>query len=397
MVEQKSEMPTTILHLAVDYDNPHRGRPTVAIANFIHKLDFAQNLVLSMRRSSNPRYLFEKPSPFLALQNLPHVRVSNMTYFGLPGGVGLGSSMSLVARQLERLLKDEGLRPAVVHAHKLTFEGIAAFKISRAFKIGLLISIRGEVEEKILKYKPTYRRLLQSIVNRADRLYFVSAWFRTPMANWLKFPLEKTALLPNWVKNETKDIKVVPNTRSLVTILNLNDWRRKGLGNLLKAIGELRRQGEDVHVDIIGSGSSRNISAVRKLIRSQRLESVATLIGRMDNDTLLHELRYYSGLVLPSRSETFGMVYAEALFAGVPIAMNRGSGIDGYLENLNVAVLMEPGSIPSIKKAILILLRNNDTLRENISNARNEIFDRFSVDAAVAAYRDVLEGLEKRT
>ena len=47
---------------------------------------------------------------------------------------------------------------------------------------------------------------------------------------------------------------------------------------------------------------------------------------------MLETLNGYTALVLPTLRETFGMVYIEALFAGVPILYSQDRGVDGFFD-----------------------------------------------------------------
>lgn len=106
----------------------------------------------------------------------------------------------------------------------------------------------------------------------------------------------------------------------------------------------------------------------------------------MPNAKLLEELPRALALALPSRNETFGMVYTEALFAGVPILYSRGTGIDGHLDGLDVGVAVPPGDVAAVARALVTLVQQNRQLRAAIAAADAELFARFDRDRQVAAY-----------
>src|SRR6478752_28675 len=189
-------LPVRIVHLAVDVNTPQRQRTTTAIEWFVDSLGDYENVLVGMRRT---------PFPWRTrgtdCGSDRGYRLFDLPFYGLPFGVGLLFSMWVVARRVIRLLESEGLRPDIIHAHKLTFEGIAGWFVARHFGVPLFVSLRGEVETKIFRLKPTYRPLLRRICRYAERLYFVSAWFRDEFHKYVPAQPDKERLLPNIVRN----------------------------------------------------------------------------------------------------------------------------------------------------------------------------------------------------
>ena len=79
-------------------------------------------------------------------------------------------------------------------------------------------------------------------------------------------------------------------------------------------------------------------------------------------------------LVLPSFSESFGLVLIEALACGKPVI---GSNVGGITEIINdsVGLLVNPNKVSSIARSIDKII-NDDELRNALSmNARNRAKD----------------------
>jgi glycosyltransferase involved in cell wall biosynthesis len=374
-------MKKTVLHLAIDYDNPHRGRPTEAIKLFIRHLDVFENVVVSLRRVANPWAVrvVERRTEEGGL-------LIDYAYFGLPGGIGLALSMAVVARTVARILEKNGIVPDVVHAHKLTFEGISAWLLARSYEAHLVVSIRGEVERKIFRWKPLYRFLYRKICADCHRVYFVSAWFVEEYVKYIGRPPRPLLLLPNVVGNATPDIPVQAADRSYVSVLNLNDWQRKGLGLLLGAIAALKARGVHIDLAVIGGGDEKRRAEVNALVERLGIADRVAFLGRVPNAEVLAMIGRYRALLLPSRNETFGMVYAEALFSGIPVMMNRGSAIDGYINDLDVAVFVYQSTVEEVTAAILDLDLRVDELRANIQACRHVLYRRLSHRIAIARY-----------
>ena len=370
----------TLVHLAVDYNTPQRKPTTNAIERFVEELTEFNNVVVALKRSVSLR--LEAPVPGETITG----RVYHFPYFGLPLGLDLRSAMRTAARRVIQQLETDGIRPDLVHAHKLTFEGLAGWYVARHFGVPLLVSLRGEVETKVFRMKPELRGFLRRVAADAAKHYFVSAWFREEFNRYVPLQSAKERLLPNIVENIAPTIVPQAAGDAFVTVFNLDTWKRKGLRWLLDAFALALKQDQTLRLDIIGGGSIKNVALIEKMIAVRGLQHAVSLLGPMPNAMLLSRLPTYRGLLLPSLNETFGMVYVEALFAGIPVLLTANSAVDGYLDGLNVAFAVPPKDVGAISAAILQMSANNAILRKNIVAAAPTLFARFSPGESVKSY-----------
>lgn len=370
-----------LLHLAVDVNTPQRARTTTAIEWFVRELDEFDNVVIGYQRT--PRLPVDPPVECAA----DGFRLFHFPFFGLPLGVGLHMAMRGAARRTIALLEQEGIRPDAVHAHKMTFEGIAGWYVARHFGVPLLLSLRGEVETKVFRRKPLLRPFLRRIARDAARIYLVSAWFRAEFERYVGPMPGKTALLPNIVRNVTPTIAPQPASEGFVCVMNLDTWKRKGLRWLLDGVALARRTEVAIHLDIIGAGSETSRNHVAGMIAERGLNDIVTLVGPVGNAELLERLPRYRALVMPSLNETFGMVYVEALFAGIPILYTRDTAIDGYLDGMNVGRAVAPRDVEGIAESIVDLYRRTDSYRLAIAQSGPRLFETFDPGTTVDAYR----------
>jgi glycosyltransferase involved in cell wall biosynthesis len=361
-----------VLHFTADYPDLKGPPTTQAIRNLIKTLDKFQHVVISLHRTSNPFSVCVHD-----LGSDEGIRVFSYWYFGFPFGIGLHRSMHRVARTTERLTRTQGIRTSCAFAHKLSFEGIAAYYFARKNQIPLFTSIRGEVESKVLRTKFTYRSMYRSILAYASKIFFVSEWYRPEIYSLYPAAHEKSLCLPNVIQNVQPTIRPVVPTRGLVAALDLG-VRRKNLHGILNAFSVIARTHPDITLDIIGPGTPKSVSATQKKIAKLGLNTRVNLLGPLSHSEFLSILPTYAGLVLPSWNETFGMVYVEALFSGVPIVYSRGTGIDGYLEGIDVGCAVSPHCARSITDAIEKLISSNTQLRANIVREAPTLYERFS-------------------
>jgi glycosyltransferase involved in cell wall biosynthesis len=372
-----------ILHLSSDYLDPIRPPPiTDAVVRLVDRMTDQRQIVVSLQRVSDPRKVAWRD-----FGDVDGRRLVVCRYVAPPFGFGMAACQAVVARRVRRFLEAEGLRPDIIHTHRFTFEGIAGWLLARAFGADLLCSARGEVEGKVFRAKPTYRPLFRRIARDAARIYFVSAWHREHFLRVTGADAAKTRLLPNIVFNARTEIEPRPPRPVIVAPMSLRAMDKKGLPDLVAAFAAAGDALAGVTLEIIGAGPPEARARVDGLIARHGLAGRAVLRDFMPHDALLDHLPTALGLAMPSKQETFGMVYPEALFAGIPILYTAGVGIDGYLDDLPVGVRVRPGDVAGIAAGLVRLVRDNAALRAAIRDHAAALHERFDPDRVVARYR----------
>lgn len=376
-----AERPVTLVHLTVDYNTPQRPKTTTAIEWMLDALPEYDNVVIAYRRTTHRSDGKESRVP-----STPR-RTYDFPYFGLPFAVGLHRAMRKAAQRTIALLEREGIRPQAVHAHKLTFEGVAGWYVARHFGVPLLLSLRGEVETKVFRNKPLLRPFLRRLSESAYRLYFVSAWFRDEFHRHVPADATRERLLPNIVRNVREEIVPRPANDALVSVFNLDTWKRKGVRWLIAGVAIAAKRNPAIRLDIIGGGGAAGRAEVERLIAKHDMGEHVRLVGPLPNAELLSRLADYRALALPSLNETFGMVYVEALFAGIPVLFTRGTAIDGYLDDLDVSRSVPPRDAAAIADALLELWDETDAFRTRIAAAGPRLHAIFAPARALDRYR----------
>lgn len=111
---------------------------------------------------------------------------------------------------------------------------------------------------------------------------------------------------------------------------------------------------------------------VRDAIERGGLASRTVWHGRLRRDALLYRLRRARAHVLPTRFESYGMVVAETLAAGVPMIAPRIGEIQRLVRDGETGLLSEPGDPDELAGALGAVLAD-DPLRESIqANLRRD-------------------------
>lgn len=139
----------------------------------------------------------------------------------------------------------------------------------------------------------------------------------------------------------------LPSGRHLLFIGRLEE--RKGFPIAIEAFAQLSVSFPDLRLLVVGEGSERE--AVDSLPPSVR--SRVEMLGRVDDDRLASYLKAADLYIGPATGgESFGIVLAEAMAAGLPIV---ASDIDGYRDVARdglEALLVPPGDAAALVTAV---------------------------------------------
>jgi glycosyltransferase involved in cell wall biosynthesis len=152
---------------------------------------------------------------------------------------------------------------------------------------------------------------------------------------------------------------------------------RKGLDVLLGALAGLAREGAQFRAVLVGRGPL--LAAHRRLVAELGLEDHVELPGHVED--VFTYLDRAAIFVLPSLEEGSGSVaLLEALQAGTAVIASRCDGIPEDLRDGNDALLVTPGDVEGLERALSLLL-GDVQLRERLATQARMLFEeRFSAE-----------------
>jgi glycosyltransferase involved in cell wall biosynthesis len=174
------------------------------------------------------------------------------------------------------------------------------------------------------------------------------------------------------------------------TVLFVGQFRRyKGVPRLIEAIRQLRAEGLDIALKLIGSGPDS--ADLNRQIRMAGLADSATIEGGIDDETL--HLRYATAdcLVLPSlRAESFGIVLVEARAHGLPIVATDIRGVRELTQTLGGRIV-PPHDVSALAGAIAQTIRE---LRVGTQRSRHsQVPEDFTWDRIAERYLNLYRAL----
>jgi glycosyltransferase involved in cell wall biosynthesis len=164
-------------------------------------------------------------------------------------------------------------------------------------------------------------------------------------------------------------------------------YPRKRLGDLLRAAAGLRERIPDAQVRIVGAGPE--LANLRALHRELRLGDAAVLLGEVTRRTLAVEYMSAHCFCLPTVQEGFGLVFAEAMAAGLPVVACRAAAVPEIVEDRRTGILVNPRSPGELATALETLLMNR-TLSDEYGRAATQRVEAFGLESVARRFLEAL-------
>ncbi|MCR3921550.1 MAG: glycosyltransferase family 4 protein [Firmicutes bacterium] len=125
----------------------------------------------------------------------------------------------------------------------------------------------------------------------------------------------------------------------------------------------------DFHFTIVGEGKEKPY--LESLTQSLELNAKVSFYSAMAREDVLKKMDEVDVFVMVSSSETFGLVYIEAMSRGCITIGAKGEGIDGVIIDGENGFLVEPDNIIMLQKCIIKIANMNH--RERVSMSKKAV------------------------
>lgn len=235
------------------------------------------------------------------------------------------------------------------------------------------------------------KRFLAFVCHRADEIIAVSKSVEKFLTGELKIKKEKIRVIPNAVNFDEKDGEknhqsktgevVIGTTGALVS--------QKGQIYLIRAFSRVFESLPKARLEIIGDGPEK--SRLQKEISNLGLEAKIHLLGEQKELSKFYQ--NWDLFVLPSLSETFGLVILEAMNYEVPVLATSVGGIPEIVKNEKTGVLVPPANSEKLAKAILKLLVEKKNSHEMTKNAKKFLKENYDFGVIIKEIENVYSAL----
>ncbi len=221
--------------------------------------------------------------------------------------------------------------------------------------------------------------LITHTLNHRDEL--CRAWNLAP---------EAFAIIPHGIALPTVDQLVRPQKRGTVEVLFVGRFEhRKGIDVLLEAIPRIAAECPEVRFTLIGQDARGEYQARFRAQHPHLSAERVNFAGQASAAQLQVAYRDCDILAAPSRYESFGLIYVEAMAWGKPVVACASGGTPEVVADSETGLLATPGRADELSDRILRLVRDEPMRIRLGQNARHRVerlFSRSSLAAASSAY-----------
>ena len=305
--------------------------------------------------------------PHSDLKNIDGIHVIGTSGLNIPGIRGLMFKRN-ARKALENLVKEVDID--IIHGHYLFPAGAAACEVGSKHNIKTYVTAHGSDMFEMYKKQSFMRPFIKKVLKKSDVVFAVSNALKQEILSTNVSGIEaKTRLYWNSVdiNKFSKDNKnLLENHGKPIVLFVGNIIKRKNVNLILEA-----KKQSDVDYEVVIVGDGPLLNDLKNKVEKENIPDVRFLGSRKDVENIIPGCDV---LVLPSFSESFGLVLIEALACEKAVIGSNVGGISEIITD-DVGLLIDPNDSSTLASAIDKII-GDDEFRQNLaSNARKRAID----------------------
>ena len=282
----------------------------------------------------------------------------------------------------------------LLHVHYAMPFAASAYLARQLIKprsLGVVTTLHG-TDITVVGVEPAFFRVTQFTIQSSDRVTAVSRFLkeRTEESLGITRPIE---VIYNFVDpavftpRRRSPLRLAPPRTSV--IMHASNFRPvKNILAVIKIFAEVRKQ---LPAKLVMVGDGPDKPGAEQLARELGIQRDVLFLGNQD---CMEELLPLADVfLLPSSSESFGLVALEAMSAEVPVVASNLGGLPEVVEHGVTGFLHDPSSVDGFVSSILRLLKSERLRRTMGRRGRRVAREKFDVNDMVDRYIKVYESL----
>ncbi|MGV3268030.1 glycosyltransferase family 4 protein [Staphylococcus simulans] len=261
----------------------------------------------------------------------------------------------------------------VVHAHTLFSDGYQALKTGKPY----IVTVRNTDINFYMKFYKHLLPLGRKILENASKIIFLSESYKKNTIELLfgnkkikNEIYEKSHVIPNgindfWLKHSSNQTKHINEDINVICVCRI--MKNKNLEFLAENLTS-KYLGRNVNVYIVGDVVDSKYY--------QNLKSYPNMhfLGKKDKNNIVEIMKDMHMFIMVSFTETFGLVYLEALTQNLPVIYTKNEGFDKYFEDGYVGYSVNPTNNDELIKQVRKIVGNYNEIQRNISQLDKKSF-----------------------
>ena len=275
------------------------------------------------------------------------------------------------------------------------------FLWARRRRVPFVVMLKGIIADELRNERGLVRVLLgiqarweRRNTERADLVLVPSRYSADVAVKVYAVPPSRVAVVPEAIdlaEWEARFATAPRVARGGPTVLAVGRmYPRKRFVDLLHAAARLRSALPAARVRIVGKGP--DWEAVVRLRDELRLGETVTLLGDVTRDELAAEYVRADCFCLPSVQEGFGIVFLEAMAAGLPVVACRAAAVPEVVEDGVTGVLVSPRDPAALARALAAFLTRPEWARERGEAGRQRV-RAFTLERVAQRFLDTVRSI----
>ena len=291
--------------------------------------------------------------------------------------------------RLSEIVRDiVALRPEVCHIHGTGAISKELYFALRHHGLPVMVTVHGllrEEKKQALLRKPSLKTLYQYIVQSRDehallnavpRVIVDTAYVEDKLKVYGLKHVPEMHVIPQGIDETFYSISCNPKSNMILCVGAIAP--RKGHIYTVEMFERLRAKGIDAKLRIIGSLADKAYyELLQQKITASPYASDISLEANLPREELLKAYADAKLFVLHSREESQGIVFAEAMATGLPVAATKIGGIPYVVADGKSGLLCPYGDVDSMTEMVAKLL-SDESLWQRYSVAAKEIAKNYS-------------------
>ena len=301
------------------------------------------------------------------LSNLTHIGVNfKYSQSRIQNEYGIGSLRGF------RQVLSEFSKPDIVILHQIyTLSTLFGYIYARFFGIPYAVMPHGsltkyhESDSKVIKIIAK-KILISKILNNASAIIVTCKSEKEDLGAMLQSKARIIKYGSNLDKNDINLNSKVDRIDDKIRILFSGRFDKvKNLPLLFNAVLKITSYYPKLILDIAGSGTTKEIRNLKKIVTKLNLEKNVNFYGWVDKNKLNKIFSETKLLVLPSEHENFGLVVSEALSSGVPCVVSKFVGSSDIIAKHHAGEIIEELNPESVASSIIKVLEGDSYTYRN--------------------------------